>query len=128
MLPRRDWLLWAGTTAIALGLPSPHAAAQQRASEALADGTPELLRDTARRGLAERLRHATVDSRYADRLDSELSILCGNPIAVRKLLLLHDVARFARREGIELGSGRGSSPGSIVCWTLGITDLDPIRF
>jgi DNA polymerase III subunit alpha len=64
---------------------------------------------------------------YKQRLAYELSVL-------RKLnfagyfLLVQDVVRFAKTNGILVGPGRGSVGGSLVAYLMGITDCDPIRF
>ena len=43
-------------------------------------------------------------------------------------LIVWDFVRFAKGEGIPVGPGRGSAAGSMVSYTLGITDVDPIRY
>ncbi len=43
-------------------------------------------------------------------------------------LIVADFVGFARRDGIQVGPGRGSAAGSLVSYCLGITDLDPIRY
>ena len=43
-------------------------------------------------------------------------------------LIVADIVRWARGEGIPVGPGRGSGAGSVVAWALTITDLDPLRF
>ena len=43
-------------------------------------------------------------------------------------LIVWDFIRYARDNGIPVGPGRGSAAGSIVAYTLGITQLDPIRY
>jgi DNA polymerase-3 subunit alpha len=43
-------------------------------------------------------------------------------------LIVSDFIRHARSIGVAVGPGRGSAAGSIVCYALGITDLDPLRF
>jgi len=35
---------------------------------------------------------------------------------------------WAKKEGIQVGPGRGSSAGSLLCYALGITDIDPIKY
>ncbi|HYF51577.1 MAG TPA: DNA polymerase III subunit alpha, partial [Planctomycetota bacterium] len=44
------------------------------------------------------------------------------------LLIVWDIIREARSRGIPVGPGRGSAAGSIVCYALGITNLDPLRY
>jgi DNA polymerase-3 subunit alpha len=43
-------------------------------------------------------------------------------------LIVWDFIRFAKQNGVSVGPGRGSSAGSLVAYTLAITDIDPIRF
>src|SRR3954452_17615759 len=43
-------------------------------------------------------------------------------------LIVADLIAFARRNGVSVGPGRGSSAGSLVAYSLGITDIDPIRY
>ncbi|MHC5009989.1 MAG: DNA polymerase III subunit alpha, partial [Planctomycetota bacterium] len=47
---------------------------------------------------------------------------------VAYFLITWDFVRFARREGIPVGPGRGSAAGSIVAYSLGITAVDPLRY
>ncbi len=43
-------------------------------------------------------------------------------------LIVWDFIRFAKQNGVSVGPGRGSSAGSLVAYTLAITDIDPIRY
>ena len=43
-------------------------------------------------------------------------------------LIVAEFIRWAKERGIPVGPGRGSGAGSVVAWSLGITDLDPLRF
>jgi hypothetical protein len=43
-------------------------------------------------------------------------------------LIVADFIQWAKAQGIPVGPGRGSGAGSLVAWSLTITDLDPIRF
>ncbi len=47
---------------------------------------------------------------------------------VEYLLIVWDIIREARSRGIPVGPGRGSAAGSIACYALGITNLDPMRY
>ncbi len=44
------------------------------------------------------------------------------------LLIVADYVNFAKTHGILVGPGRGSAAGSLVCYTLNITDIDPIKY
>ena len=88
------------------------------------------LENQAREGLKQRLsevERAADDSVYWDRLKFELDIInkMGFP---GYFLIVADFIKWAKREGIPVGPGRGSGAGSLVAWSLTITDLDPLRF
>ena len=62
-----------------------------------------------------------------ERLDYELSVIKEMGY-VDYFLIVWDFIRYAREHDIMVGPGRGSAAGSIVSYTLGITQLDPIRY
>ena len=62
-----------------------------------------------------------------ERLEYELSVIRKMGY-VDYFLIVWDFIRFAREHDIIVGPGRGSAAGSIVSYTLGITQLDPIRY
>ena len=64
---------------------------------------------------------------YRERLDYELGVIIDMQFA-GYFLIVADIVRWARGEGIPVGPGRGSGAGSVVAWSLTITDLDPLRF
>jgi len=64
---------------------------------------------------------------YTDRCDYELNVIEQMGFA-GYFLIVSDFIRWAKREGIPVGPGRGSGAGSVVSWTLDITDVDPIKF
>jgi DNA polymerase-3 subunit alpha len=74
---------------------------------------------------AGRLRH-TLDE-YASRLEYELAII-KKMAYVGYFLIVWDFIRYAREEGIPVGPGRGSAAGSLVAWSMRITDVDPLDF
>jgi DNA polymerase III subunit alpha len=97
--------------------------------EAAAAEARELERQ-AREGLKARLRAiepAAPEADYWDRLKVELDIInrMGFP---GYFLIVSDFIKWAKREGVPVGPGRGSGAGSLVAWALTITDLDPLRF
>jgi DNA polymerase-3 subunit alpha len=72
-----------------------------------------------------RLRH-TIDE-YAHRLDYEIQMIRQMGYA-GYFLIVWDFIRYAREEGIPVGPGRGSAAGSLVAWSMRITDVDPLGF
>lgn len=63
---------------------------------------------------------------YLDRLDEELSVIKDKNFAPYFLVVRNMIA-WAKKEGIMVGPGRGSAAGSLLCYALGITDIDPIK-
>jgi DNA polymerase-3 subunit alpha len=62
---------------------------------------------------------------YLDRLDEELEIIKNKKFAPY-FMVVRNMINWAKKEGIMVGPGRGSSAGSLLCYALGITDIDPI--
>jgi DNA polymerase-3 subunit alpha len=91
----------------------------------------ETLRSMAHAGLDARMRAIGADdataSRYAARLEYELSVIAGMGFD-GYFLIVADFIQWARARGIPVGPGRGSGAGSVAAWALTITDLDPLRF
>lgn len=67
------------------------------------------------------------DPVYQDRLQRELSEIIDNGFSTY-LLIVADFIRVAREKGIMVGPGRGSAAGSLACYCLEITDLDPLPY
>lgn len=92
------------------------------------DNELEELFKQARDGLEQRLVDYPVDrEKYFSRLEYELEVIknMGFP---GYFLIVSDFIKWSKKNGIPVGPGRGSGAGSIVAWSLYITDLDPIRF
>jgi DNA polymerase-3 subunit alpha len=64
---------------------------------------------------------------YMDRLNEELSIIKDKSFA-SYFLVVADMINWAKDNNIMVGPGRGSAAGSLVCYALGITDVDPIKY
>lgn len=98
----------------------------------------EFIDQEAHSGLAERMQKhvyfegmtaeqkSEIDKKYYDRLEYELSVIkkMGFP---GYFLIVSDFIRWSKGHGVPVGPGRGSGAGSIVAWSLKITDLDPIK-
>ncbi|MBS0581017.1 MAG: DNA polymerase III subunit alpha [Proteobacteria bacterium] len=91
--------------------------------------TEQFLRTEAAAGLAARFRARSqqIPPAHAARLATELDVICQMGFA-GYFLIVADFIRWARANGVPVGPGRGSGAGSLVAYTLGITDLDPIRY
>jgi DNA polymerase III subunit alpha len=99
-------------------LPSP-------TGDAAAEGPA--LAEAAQQGLAERLAKLPAVDRatYDARLAFEIDVINRMGFA-GYFLIVADFIKWAKGEGIPVGPGRGSGAGSLVAWSLTITDLDPI--
>jgi DNA polymerase-3 subunit alpha len=75
-------------------------------------------------GLKER--GLDTNQEYLDRLDEELEIINQKNFAPY-FLVVRNMLNWAKKEGIMVGPGRGSSAGSLLCYAIGITDIDPIE-
>ena len=64
---------------------------------------------------------------YAKRIETELAVINSMGFA-GYFLIVSDFIAYARRSGIPVGPGRGSSAGSLVAYCLGITGIDPIEY
>ena len=95
----------------------------------------DFLRTEARRGLEARLAVLYPDEaakrerrgRYDERLEFETRTIIQMGFA-GYFLIVADFINWARTHGVPVGPGRGSGAGSLVAYSLGITDLDPLRY
>lgn len=85
----------------------------------------EYLRKICHDGLIERYKEDAKE--HQERLDYELSVI-ENMGYVDYFLIVWDFIRYAREQHIIVGPGRGSAAGSIVAYSLRITDIDPIKY
>ena len=85
----------------------------------------EYLNEICFKGLEERYQPVTEELK--ERLNYELSTI-RNMGYVDYFLIVWDFIKYARDHDIMVGPGRGSAAGSLVAYTLGITQLDPIRY
>lgn len=104
------------------------------------DKTPdEFIKAEASKGLAKRMSDhvytedmseedkKSKDEIYYSRLDYELSVIKKMGFA-GYFLIVADFISWSKNNGVPVGPGRGSGAGSIVAWSLGITNLDPIVY
>lgn len=89
--------------------------------------------DRVKAGLADRFGRDTFGHRptakveYVQRIQHELKVIKDLGFAPY-FLLVQDVVRWAKDNGVRVGPGRGSVGGSLVAYVIGITDVDPMRF
>ncbi len=88
------------------------------------DGFAERRRALETLAAAGRLRHPLAD--YEARLDKEIGVIQRVGFS-GYFLIVWDFIRYAKERGIPVGPGRGSAAGSLVAWSLRITDIDPIE-
>jgi len=96
--------------------------------------TEEHLREESKLGLEKRwpvivtqLGTRIPRDEYESRLARELDVICQMGFA-GYFLIVADFIRWARENGVPVGPGRGSGAGSLVAYSLGITDLDPLHY
>jgi DNA polymerase-3 subunit alpha len=83
------------------------------------------LRELCEEGLQKR--GIADDTVYIDRLDMELEVIKKKKFAPY-FLVVSDMINWSKENGILVGPGRGSAAGSLVCYALGITEVDPIKY
>ncbi len=86
----------------------------------------DYLKELCYEGLAARYKKEQLPE-MTERLDYELGVI-ERMGYVDYFLIVWDFIRYAREHGIAVGPGRGSAAGSLVAYTLGITQLDPVRY
>ena len=67
-----------------------------------------------------------ISQEYRDRIEWELQVICGKGYA-SYFLVVGDLVRWAKAQGIRVGPGRGSATGALVSYILHIINLDPIE-
>lgn len=83
------------------------------------------LEELCNKGLEERYKEPTKEIR--DRLKFEIDVI-ANMGYIEYFLIVWDFINYAKKNNIMVGPGRGSAAGSIVSYTLNITDIDPIKY
>ena len=84
------------------------------------------LKELAIKGLTKRLK-GNVLRNYSDRLLYELSIIKKMGFS-NYFLVVYDFILYAKKNNILVGPGRGSAAGSLVAYSLGITEIDPLKY
>ena len=86
----------------------------------------EYLKYLCNKGLKRRLKD-NIPEIYLKRLEKELSIIKQMDFC-NYFLIVWDYVKYAKLNNILVGPGRGSAAGSLVSYTLGIIDIDPIKY
>ena len=84
------------------------------------------LKELCQKGISKRL-NGNVTKEYQDRLDYELNVI-NNMGFVDYFLIVYDYVKYAKKNDILVGLGRGSAAGSLVSYSIGITNVDPIKY
>lgn len=87
----------------------------------------EYLTDEAWKGLRVRLSTDEPPQEYAKRLEYELGVINSMGFA-GYFVIVAGIIQAAKDRNIPIGPGRGSAAGSLVAWSLRITDLDPLAY
>ncbi len=89
----------------------------------------DYLTNFSKKGLENKLQKLNIKSTqdYFNRLDYEIEIITRMGFA-GYFLIVADFVNWAKNNLIPVGPGRGSGAGSVVAWSLGITDLDPLEY
>ena len=66
-------------------------------------------------------------NKYKERLNHEINIISKMKYS-SYFLIVSDYIKWAKKNDIPVGPGRGSGAGSLVAWSLSITEIDPIKF
>lgn len=85
-----------------------------------------LLNSLCAKGLSKRC-NGNVSSEYLERLKKELTVIHEMDYT-DYFLIVYDFILYAKKNGIIVGPGRGSAAGSLVSYSLGITEIDPIKY
>lgn len=80
----------------------------------------------AKKGLLKRLNNNPKEN-YIKRLKYELTVIQKMGF-VDYFLIVYDYVRYAKKNDILVGPGRGSAAGSLVSYALGITEVDPMKY
>lgn len=89
----------------------------------------KLLRDNTMAGLAKRMAQEGIEDTkpYYDQAEFELGVIIGMGFP-GYFLIVADYIDWCRKNDILVGPGRGSGAGSIVAWSLGITNVNPLKY
>lgn len=90
------------------------------------DNPDKYLFDLSRAGLKKRLQKE-IPNNYKERLIKELNTIVKMGFS-NYFLIVYDYIKYAKKNKILVGPGRGSAAGSLVAYSLGITEIDPLKY
>ncbi len=90
------------------------------------EDSDKFLSELCVKGLSKRLSN-NVSDKYKKRLVYELDVIRKMGY-VDYFLIVYDYVKYAKQNDIFVGPGRGSAAGSLVSYSLGITEIDPIKY
>ena len=85
----------------------------------------DFLKDLAEKGLKER--YPVITPEIRERFDYELNTIHTMGF-IEYYLIVWDFINYAKSVGIPVGAGRGSGVSSIIAYSVGITDVDPLKY
>lgn len=86
----------------------------------------DFFREQAQKGLEQRLDKSQINRAYKERLKMEIDVIIKIGFS-SYFLIVADFIAWAKKNDIPVGPGRGSGAGSLVAYSLGITELDPLE-
>lgn len=78
-------------------------------------------------GLKKRFEGKEIPKQYTDRMNYEFKLIVEKDY-IDYFLIIADLINWAKNEDILVGAARGSSAGSVVCWAMKITEVDPLKY
>ena len=85
----------------------------------------EFFEDLVREGIYER--YGKGNKEAISRMEHEVNVIKETE-TIDYFMMVWDFINYARKQAIPVGPGRGSAPGSIVNYALGITEVDPLKY
>lgn len=84
------------------------------------------LREEVMRGLQSRFKGEAIPQEHLKQAEYEIDVVLSMGFP-GYFLVVADLVRHAKDNGIRVGPGRGSAAGALIAWALGITELDPLK-
>ncbi len=78
-------------------------------------------------GLQKRLQTKDIPKVYLERIQMEFNIICKKQFE-RYFLIVYEAIRYAHKQNLTIGVGRGSAVGSLMAYAMGISQVDPLKY